>query len=1001
MIAVEAADEIGAAMKRLGSRGEFAVLAIIMLVAVFFRTFRLDTVPGGLTDDEATWGVRASRVANGEIHPILFDDERPGPEPIYGYLVAVLFKLFGPSILVARTLTALVAIGTLPVFYLLLKELFPGRIGQGSLPVIALVATSWLATSYWHVVYSRYVIEPILLPLVSVSVFYFLWRGINSHRLWCFACSGFLLGVGVYTYQAGRVLPFFVLVYLIYLAWRDQWSVRTSGFKIALVLGTCFIVVAPLAASAVHHPEAFLSRASVAFFFNSELNEGSPIRGLATGVSKAATMFNLEGDPAPERNPGRRPILDALTSLFFLTGLIIAVARTRERAYAFVWMWFVVMCLPAALTILEIPNFSRAIGALPALYIPPAIAVVEAYGFIKSRTTSTRVRAVSASFLFGVPILFAAATTYRDYFGAWAEREDLHRQFDVTFIEAANVMNQIDVARAVWIWPTTSLVSGQHVFSHPDFLYHGGAPYHYLSCDDRTGANELIRMCQEATTALVFEWKEYVPEKAYEAMAADPKGLISFLLHKYGRELDRNAYEAFDIVTYQLPEPPVFSIADSFEPLTVNFGDELMLAGMAFGGSSLQDTSTEEEVVRRILPSGKSAWVVLRWRALSVPSRNYAVSVYLEDEGAHIAGQIDKLLLSNLLHPTQDWEAGQEEIDYYSLPSWSGTAPGSYKVGLTVYDAHTLETLGVIGAGQTNELGMMEIVRPLMAGDVQPEVKIEPSAGRVAPGIRLLGYDLPRRELNPGDRLSVALYWQALEDVTQNYLLALQLTDEQGQVWAETSDPPVYGTYATTRWVQKETLKDWHDLSLPAETPQGSYQVSVLISKDDNLVHEESLDVVDIRGRVRQFVVPQIQHLQEAGLGEVVQFLGYDLSSSGVSPVGTLQLTLYWQALQEMQVSHTVFIHLLDLEGRIWGQTDSVPGRGEAPTTSWVQGEVLRDEYEIIVHSEAPPGEYLIQIGMYDAITGQRLLAHGPQGESWGDRILLQATPVVVVQTTH
>ena len=123
----------------------------------------------------------------------------------------------------------------------------------------------------------------------------------------------------------------------------------------------------------------------------------------------------------------------------------------------------------------------------------------------------------------------------------------------------------------------------------------------------------------------MIDWKGYVLEKAYNAMAADPKGLIPFLFHKYGRELDRKSYEAFDVVTYKVPESPAFSIADSFEALAVNFGDELMLTEMAFGGSSLQDTSTPQEVERRELPSGKSGWVVLRWQVFDGFGRSAAL----------------------------------------------------------------------------------------------------------------------------------------------------------------------------------------------------------------------------------------------------------------------------------------------------------------------------------------------------------------------------------------
>jgi hypothetical protein len=122
-----------------------------------------------------------------------------------------------------------------------------------------------------------------------------------------------------------------------------------------------------------------------------------------------------------------------------------------------------------------------------------------------------------------------------------------------------------------------------------------------------------------------------------------------------------------------------------------------------------------------------------------------------------------------------------------------------------------------------------------------------------------------------------------------------------------------------------------------------------------------------------------------------VLFLGYDLSSEDVKPGDTLHLTLYWQALSEMQVSYTVFTHLLDPGQRVWGQLDSIPLMGGAPTTGWVAGEVIADPYEIIVDPTAPVGDYVIEIGMYDGGTGRRLPVYGAEGEVLKeDRILLE-----------
>jgi hypothetical protein len=137
------------------------------------------------------------------------------------------------------------------------------------------------------------------------------------------------------------------------------------------------------------------------------------------------------------------------------------------------------------------------------------------------------------------------------------------------------------------------------------------------------------------------------------------------------------------------------------------------------------------------------------------------------------------------------------------------------------------------------------------------------------------------------------------------------------------------------------------------------------------------------------FSIPDIQHPVEVTLGEAVRFLGYDLSSTEVKPGDALQLTLYWQALEETEASYTVFTHLLDTDNQIWGQMDSIPARGEAPTSSWAEGEIITDEYEIAVGPEALAGEYVIEIGMYDATTGQRLPVLDARGQPRDDRVLL------------
>ena len=86
---------------------------------------------------------------------------------------------------------------------------------------------------------------------------------------------------------------------------------------------------------------------------------------------------------------------------------------------------------------------------------------------------------------------------------------------------------------------------------------------------------------------------------------------------------------------------------------------------------------------------------------------------------------------------------------------------------------------------------------------------------------------------------------------------------------------------------------------------------------------------------------------------------------------------------------YTVFTHLIDGEGRIWGQKGNVPVEGWYPTSLWDPGEVVRDPYLLPIDAATPPGTYRIEVGMYDPSSGRRLEVFKEPGVSEGGRILL------------
>ncbi len=977
-------------LRTLGwKKKEYLALTLIMLLAVFLRFYQLGAIPAGIDGDQGADGFGAKRILAGEEYPI-FLSNRWGAPSMHTYLVASSFALWGTSLWAIRFASAVVGVLTIPVLFWLAKELFPTA--EDSPSLVAILSAFFVATSYWHIIFSR-AGQAATLPLFSTAAMYFLWRGVRSERRWPFLVAGVLLGAALYGYRAVRFLPIFLIILF------GHWVLSDGAFRqrhlrnVALLILVAAAVCTPLAAYAALHPEVFFAREQHVFVFNPELGSGNPVGDFATALADTLGMFNLKGDPAFRWNPGRRPVLDPISSACFFIGIGIALWKWKGRSYGFVLLWLLVMALPGAFALEHLPAFNRGIGALPAVCLLSAIGVGSFKYWLENKVSWRGAHAVSRVAL---PFVLVSTTllSCRDYFVPWWERITKGEIMGRTYMEAAAIMNATQIPKGVWILPATSLRPRELPFYEVSFLYNGPEPEFTIYADEETGPTDLAEVCEGRELAAVVNWRWYVLEEAYTSWDSDPKGLIDFLLRKYGHHTGQERHESFDLVTYELPTSPNFSIASSFEPSDLDFDHELRLAGTAFGGSSLNSTSTPEDVERRLLPSGKEAWVVLQWQAINPPSKNYKVAVYLLDGRGRPVGQVDKLLLSNDLRPTSGWAKDQLEIDYYSLPSLPATPPGEYHIWVAVYDPETMERLTVFdereGITKTSvAVGTLQVIKPLEPPQVEPFEQLSGTEGDIAPGMRLLGFDLPARVVGPGDTVSITLFWRALEDIAADYLLSLQLKDADGRTQMEQKGRPVDGTYPTSRWEKGEVLRDWHDLTLAATAPQGLYDIVIAIIEGDELRGQASLGQLEVTGRPRLFVLPDVQYPLEARLGHAIQFLGYDLDAYEFRPGETIHLTLYWRTLAEMKTSYTVFTHLLDSEDRVWGQKDGIPAQGEAPTTSWVEGEIIRDDYEIAVDPQVPPGEYTIEIGMYDAGTGQRLAIFDPQGALQGDRILL------------
>jgi hypothetical protein len=106
-----------------------------------------------------------------------------------------------------------------------------------------------------------------------------------------------------------------------------------------------------------------------------------------------------------------------------------------------------------------------------------------------------------------------------------------------------------------------------------------------------------------------------------------------------------------------------------------------------------------------------------------------------------------------------------------------------------------------------------------------------PHPGRlmVNEDLTLLGYDLDPDTSTPGSALWVTLYWQALTDVTHDYVILLRLLDVRQEEVAYWLGRPVRSGYPTTEWQAWQIVQDPWLLIIPPEATPGSYQLEIAI----------------------------------------------------------------------------------------------------------------------------------------------------------------------------
>ncbi len=618
-------------------------LTLILIVAATFRLYRINQLPApSLNYDEAYYAVDALHVLQGQ-HAIFFPGNN-GHEPLYIYLEAGMFKLFGVSAVTVRVLSALLGIATVLAVFWAGAEIF----WHDQAPDMAtgLLSALALAGLYWHISYSRGGLRVISFPLFETLAMGAVARCLRTKKGYAFVGAGLLLGISLYTYSIVRLLPFVVIAGFC-LWWLSDPPARTQYIRgLAVVALVALIVFAPLGLYFIQHPWTFTGRAEALW---------DPTHPFQKAIGTLA-MFSLRGDMDESVNIKGRPALDIFQTAIFLIGLAACMIRRPRRRGLLVLAWLAVM-LFTNVTGDQPDSFLHGLGAVP------AIALVMGFGLETSLTfIARRVYLVSPKTAWSVGLLipmcigFAWSTslTFTDYFKRWPRSTDLPLAFEENLAAIGSLVRTLPPEESIYISP---------------FLEVPPALAFAMRGDDPR-----VRV-YDGRHCTVIKNTPHQP-LTYIVILAD-KDTLPLLQDKLpGGSITKTKLFS----TYQVTASAPVALQPQHVARAV-FGHQIQLEGY---DASLRSQDGQSHLD-----------LVFYWRALQTVAEPYTVFIHLLSSHGQLQAQYDSPPCGGAFR-TDRWSPDEIIVDRYTLSLPSDPEAGPFQLNVGLYHSYELQRLAVV-----------------------------------------------------------------------------------------------------------------------------------------------------------------------------------------------------------------------------------------------------------------------------------------------------------------
>ncbi|MHB8626072.1 MAG: hypothetical protein ACYDEO_07705 [Aggregatilineales bacterium] len=441
-------------------------LFVILCVGGYFRFVSLDAYPPEMTSDHVEKVLDIQRIITTGYSPV-FLPNNGGRDVAQYYTFALVHDVLGVTINFnwLKVLTGIEGLlGILAAWWWGREMVGESDPELGNLT--GLVMAALLAVSYWHIMLSRLGLRIVQTPLIVSLILIYFVRALRRNQRVDYVKAGLLLGVGLYMYQAVRMVPIVLIIGLILALVVPAGSgiLRRRGFSfraplnvvVALFLRrqylfnfTALVIVAmavfaPLGHFMAQYSDSFWQRTSGRLFGDDTIEFLDPVTGdkvdrianvrdhldafrqnmsyFGQNVINAALMFTWTGDHAwVSGEQTGSPEMDRLTGALFVVGLglwLVRMVRRRDPGDWLIPLGMVIMLFATALSlayVIEVPSATRASGALPFAYgfaaFAGALILRQAWRTLRGNAGRGLV-VVVAVFIWLFPMAAANANTY-------------------------------------------------------------------------------------------------------------------------------------------------------------------------------------------------------------------------------------------------------------------------------------------------------------------------------------------------------------------------------------------------------------------------------------------------------------------------------------------------------------------------------------------------------------------------------------------------------------